>query len=250
MGIVFRMKKSWVKKRSGDLFACLLFGFIAFQSLDLTAQDLKNQYWLNYAFKVHLDDRWSWGGDAGFRSLVSNFDWYQALVRPAVNYQFKESAGVGAAVAWFGTFNQSDNPINEFRLHQELNAKWPDLDVVHLFYRLRVEERFFFYQRDIPNEFRVRLRGLIGVRSRDLTWFGEKRPIYLESMLEGFKTIKDEEALEILINQARFHAAFGHRISKNFHYELHYIYQGSTLFTSDGPDTSQNIFRIRLLHDL
>jgi hypothetical protein len=244
------MEKSNFKIRLGNFLGSLFLGFMSFQSPDLIAQDLDHQYWLNYALKVEVDDRWSWGGDTGFRSLVSNFDWYQALVRPAVNYQFKESASVGAAVAWFGTFNQSDISINELRLHQELNAKWPDLDVVHLFYRLRIEERFFFYQRDIPNEFRVRLRGLIGVRSRDLTWFGEKRPIYLESMLEGFKTIKDEEALEILINQARFHVAFGHRISRKFHYELHYIYQGSTLFASDGPDTSQNIFRLRLIHEL
>jgi hypothetical protein len=228
----------------------LFLGITLLSNTKLFAQDLDNQLWVNYALKVPVNDRLSWGGDAGVRGAFTNLDWHQTLIRPAVNYQFKESASVSGALAWFGTFINESSSINELRFHQELNAKWPDLDVVHFFYRIRVEERFFFYQRDIPNEFRVRLRGLVGVRTQDLTWFGPKRPIYFESMLEGFKTIKDEEALEILINQARLYTAFGHRISKNFRYELHYIYQGSTLFTGEGPDSSQNIFRIRLLHNL
>jgi len=228
----------------------LFLGITLLSNPQLIAQDLDNQLWINYALKVPVNDRLSWGGDAGVRGAFTNLDWHQALIRPAVNYQIKESVGVSGALAWFGTFINESISINELRFHQELNAKWPDLDVVHLFYRIRVEERFFFYQRDIPNEFRVRLRGLVGVRTQDLNWFGPKRPIYFESMFEGFKTIKDEEALEILINQARLYAAFGHRISKNFRYELHYIYQGSTLFTGEGPNSSQNIFRIRLLHNL
>ena len=225
-------------------------GITLISNTQLIAQDLDNQLWVNYALKVPVNDRLSWGGDAGVRGAFTNLDWHQALIRPAVNYRFKESASVSGAVAWFGTFIDGSSSINELRFHQELTAKWPDLDVVYLFYRIRIEERFFFYQRDISNEFRVRLRGLVGLRTRDLTWFGPKSPIYFESMFEGFKTIKDEEALEILINQARLYVAFGHRISKNFRYELHYIYQGSTLFTGEGPNSSQNIFRIRLLHNL
>ena len=228
----------------------LFLGITLLSNTKLSAQDLDNQLWVNYALKVPVNDRLSWGGDAGVRGAFTNLDWHQALIRPAVNYQFKESASVSGAMAWFGTFINESSSINELRFHQELNAKWPDLDVVHIFYRFRVEERFFFYQRDISNEFRVRLRGLVGVRTQDLTLFGANRPIYFESMLEGFKTIKDEEALEILINQARLYTAFGHRISKNFRYELHYIYQGSTLFTGQGTDSSQNIFRIRLFHTL
>jgi hypothetical protein len=228
----------------------LFLGIVLLSNTKMFAQDLDNQFWMNYALKVPVNDRLSWGGDAGVRGAFTNLDWHQVLIRPAVNYQFKESASVSGAVAWFGTFINENSSINELRFHQELNAKWPDLDVVYFFYRIRVEERFFFYQRDFPNEFRVRLRGLVGVKTQNLTWFGHKRPIYFESMFEGFKTIKDEEALEILINQARLYTAFGHRISKNFRYELHYIYQGSTLFTGEGPDSSQNIFRIRLLHNL
>ena len=228
----------------------LFLGITLLSNRQLIAQDLDNQLWMNYALKVPINDRLSWGGDTGVRGAFTNLDWHQALIRPAVNYQIKESVSVSGALAWFGTFINERSSINELRFHQELNAKWPDLDVAHFFYRIRVEERFFFYQRDIPNEFRVRLRALVGVRTQDLNWFGPKRPIYFESMFEGFKTIKDEEALEILINQARLYMAFGHRISKNFRYELHYIRQGSTLFTGEGPDSSQNIFRIRLLHNL
>ncbi len=194
----------------------LFLGITLISNTELIAQDLDNQLWVNYALKVPVNDRLSWGGDVGVRGAFTNLDWHQTLIRPAVNYQFKESASVSGALAWFGTFINESSSINELRFHQELNAKWPDLDVVHFFYRIRVEERFFFYQRDIPNEFRVRLRGLVGVRTQDLEWFGPKRPIYFESMFEGFKTIKDEEALEILINQARLYTALAIESPKTF----------------------------------
>ena len=228
----------------------VILAFLGLFTSKLTGQDLGTQFWANYAAKVNVDDRWSWGGDAGVRGLGTNLDWYQALIRPAVNYRFEKPMSISGALAWFGTYNHNSISLNELRFHQEFNAQWPDLNAIHFFYRIRLEERFFFYRNDIPNDFKVRLRALVGVRTRDLNWFSSKRPIYFESLLEGFKTINEEEALEIFVNRARWHAAFGHRISKNFRYEIHYIYQGSTLFTSDGPESSQNIFRLRLFHNL
>ena len=216
--------------------------------LNLAAQEGDLLGWLNYSVKVPANEKLSWGGDVGVRGLGSTFELSQLLVRPDLSYNFKENSSLGGAVAWFGTFNSGTYNISELRFHQEITAEWPRLNDLFFFYRLRVEERFFFYKEDIPNAFRVRLRALMGIQTRDLTWFGSKRPIYFQSMVEAFKTIADQEAFEVFINQARFYAAFGHRISKRFRYEIHYIHQGSSLFSSQGPTINQNIIRIRLFH--
>jgi len=92
--------------------------------------------------------------------------------------------------------------------------------------------------------FKVRLRGLNGIETQDYTWFGTKRPIYFLGIYEGLKTLDQDEAVEVFINQVRLHFAFGHRISRGFRYELHYIVQRSRLFADDGLQTTQNIFRV------
>jgi len=213
-------------------------------------ENVENQLWINYTLTVPVTENLSYGGDIGFRGFISNYEWNQVLIRPAINYRFNQMYAVAGAVAWFRTANREYPNVNEFRIHQDFNLKWPDLGFLVLFYRVRVEERFFFYQSGIENSITVRLRGLIGIESQDITWFGSKRPIYFQAIYEGFKTVGDESSYEVFVNQVRIHLAFGHRISKGFRYELHYIAQKSRLFSDDGLRTSQNIFRVRLFQRL
>lgn len=244
---IHRWKLSSASGKRARFLFLIVFSSI---QLHLTAQEDDILLWMNYAVKVPVNEKLSWGGDVGARALGTSFDLSQMLVRPALTYKIKETTSISGAVAWFGSFAQGRYSSGELRFHQELNAEWPHLNPLYFFYRVRIEERFFFYKNDLPNAFRVRLRGLMGVQTRDLTWFGSKRPIYFQTIVEGFKTLADEEALEVFINQARFHLAFGHRISRRFRYEIHYIHQGSNLLTSGGLETTQNIFRIRLFHQL
>ncbi len=228
----------------------VLVSVLLFCGLSGKSQNVDHQFWMNYALTVPVNQKFSYGGDVGLRGLGSNRDWNQILIRPTVTYRFKYPISVAGAMAWFGTFNNGNYNVTEFRIHQDFNLKWPDLGFLELFYRVRIEERFFFYQAEIDNSFTVRLRGLIGIESQDFTWFGSKRPIYFQGIYEGFKTLGDESANEVFINQVRIHFAFGHRLSKRFRYELHYIAQRSRLFADDGLSTSQNIYRIRLFHRL
>jgi hypothetical protein len=196
-----------------------------------------------------VNQKISYGGDAGLRGFVSNRDWNQILIRPTFNYRFNYTFSLAGAIAWFGTFNRDLDNINEFRIHQDLNIKWPDFGVVEFFYRLRIEQRWFFYS-SIPNDFNVRIRYLIGAETKDFNIFGPKRPIYFQVIFEGFKTLNDESAVDVFINQTRFHFALGHRISNRFRYELHYIRQGSREYVDEGLQISQNIYRIRTFHRL
>jgi hypothetical protein len=214
------------------------------------AQAIDHQFWMNYTLSIPINEQLSWGGDIGIRGLGTNQNWNQLLIRPTISYKFKKPMSIAGAMAWFGTFNKVDNNISEFRIHQDFNAKWPDLGVIEFFYRLRIEQRFFFYQNEIPNASRVRVRALIGIETQDLKWFGARRPIYFQSILEAFKTLNKSEALEVFINQSRLHIALGHRISNNFRYELHYIAQRAKLFNAEGNSVDHNIYRIRLIHRL
>ena len=170
------------------------------------------------------------------------------MIRPNVSYRINNIFGVSPAVAWFSTFNKNIGNVNEFRIHQDVTANWPDLGFVKFFYRVRVEQRFFFFEdEEIDNRFNIRLRGLIGLETADIKIGNAKRPIYFQSIFEGFTTL-EQNAEELFVNQTRFHLAFGHRLSGSVRYELHYIRQGSRVSAEDGIKLAQNIFRVRFFH--
>jgi len=244
------MVKQLICIRNNTLAFIMLISFTMVCALDCRAQDIDHQFWMNYALTIPVNNQLSYGGDVGFRGLGSNQNWTQVLLRPTVSYKFKNQIGIAGALAWFGTFNKDDFNYNEFRIHQDFTFKWPDFVILELFYRLRIEERFFFYQENRSNTFKMRVRYLIGAESQDIRLFGSKRPIYFQAIYEGFKTLADENAYEIFINQVRIHGAFGHRISNSFRYELHYIVQKSRLFSDDGLNATQNNYRIRIFHRL
>jgi len=228
----------------------ILMSILLFCNLLGRSQDVDNQLWFNYALTAPVTKNLSYGGDIGFRGFISNYEWNRVLVRPAITYRFNQVFAVAGAVAWFRTANRDGPNVNEFRIHQDFNLTWPDLGFMHLFYRIRIEERFFFYKEDLENSFNVRLRALIGIETQDFTWFGSKRPIYFQGIYEAFKTLGNERAYEVFVNQVRIHFAFGHRIAKGFRYELHYIAQRSRLVSDTGLETTQNIYRIRFYHRL
>ena len=233
----------------GKIFLIFLLfgGFWAAYIPESKSQDVDRQLWLNYALTVQVTPKFSYGGDAGLRGFISNVDWNQILIRPGVSYKFTEDVGIGASLATFNTFNRDDENVNEFRITTDLNIEGPDLLYVILFYRLRIENRSFFYK-TLPNENNFRARLLIGIETWDFKGFNEKRSFYFQGMWEGFKTIGQESAYEIFINQVRIHAAFGHKISKTFRYEIHYIWQRSREFSDDGLEKTQGILRLRTFH--
>lgn len=234
---------------NGSMKKLLLFLLLAsLVSKKVNAQtETDFQLWMNYALTVRVNDKLSFGGDAGLRGLISNDAWNQILIRPTVTYRFNRTFSAAGAIALFSTYFREDNNVHEFRIHQDFNASWPDFGVLRLFYRLRIEQRFFFYSR-LEDQFKVRVRYLIGAESQDIKFANTKRSFYFQFIFEGFKTLFDESAYEVFIHNTRTHAAYGHRISPKFRYELHYIWQKSRRFSDEGLELSQNIFRIRIFH--
>lgn len=237
--------------RAGNLFTFLVVGFLIFQSeKSCFGQQVENQLWADYNLTVLINDKWTYGGDAGIRGLISNYDWNQLMIRPNIKYRFNYTFSTSPAIAIFSTFNKDAGNVHEFRIHQDFNAKWPDLGIVEFFCRVRLEQRFFFYEnKNIPNDFDLRLRGLVGMETADIKLFGSSKPIYFQFIVEGFST-NEQTAIEVFINQTRLHLAMGHRLSENLRYEIHYIRQASRLLVEDGLEASNNIFRLRFYHRL
>jgi len=206
-----------------------------------------HQLWLDYNVNVPVNTRFSYGGDIGFRGFVSNIDWNQIYLRPQVRYRFNSTFMLAGGIASFNTFNNVDENVNEFRINEDINIRWPDFGVLSLIYRLRFEHRFFYYP-TLPNNSKTRVRYLAGFETQDFRLGEGKRPFYFQGMWEGFKTIGTENAYEIYINQVRVKFIFAHRLSNKIRYELHYIAQKSRQFSDEGLETTQNIIRVRLFH--
>lgn len=207
------------------------------------------QLWMDYNPTYVLSKKWLLVGDIGIRGLISNQDWNQILVRPTFRYVIHESFNLQASPALFSTFNKDFSNIHELRFTFDLNADGPDLLYVLPFYRIRFEQRNFYYtDPDIENNSTWRGRALIGLESLDLKAFKEGRFFYFQAIYEGFLTLGKESATETFINQTRIHAAFGHKLSKKVRYEIHYIWQASRQYVDDGLQTSQNVLRFRFYH--
>jgi hypothetical protein len=222
----------------------LLLLTIGIISANSNAQSNDHQLWLNYAPKVQVNKHFSYGGDIGVRGLISNRDWNQILLRPSVGYRFSRIFSLSGATGIFHTFNRESSDQTELRIHEEVNIRWPDLNIIEIFYRLRIDHRWFFGDAN-DEDYNTRIRYLFGLETADFRLFGTKT-WYIQGIFEGFKTPQDEDASEFFINRSRIHAVLGRRISDRIRLELHYINQKSRVEDIDGLITSQNIYRLRV----
>ena len=235
-----------------NLFVLLLLIFFkwSINAQNPESTSIDNELWLNYSVKVETGTGFSYGGDTGLRGFWSNYDWNQFLIRPTVNYKINRTFDAALAVALFQTWNKNLSNITEFRIHQDFSFEWPQTQWFFVFGRARLEQRFFSFQaEELSNEFRLRGRLLLGIQSQDLTWFGEKRPIFFQTLIEGFQTFADEDKV-LVINQSRFHIALGHRIANNWRYEFHFILQGTRLNPQNELRVNQHIYRLRVFHTI
>ncbi len=118
--------------------------------------------WPGYFAGAAIDNRWGLWGEAQYRSYDFAGDLEQLLLRGAITYYLDSAKNVQVAQGYAyvrsepyiaGTENK--RVTEEHRLHQQLilRQRWGRLYLQH---RYRVEERF------LPDNFRLRLRYLLG----------------------------------------------------------------------------------------
>jgi hypothetical protein len=209
---------------------------------------IDRQLWMDYNYQAPFSDKFSLVGDVGIRGLISNYDWNQVYVRPGVKYQFNPYFGIAGSLAGFFTFNRDVRDLYEFRVTVDALAKWPDLKILNLSYRFRIENRTLILQNDpdVNNNWRARL--LISLNSKKFHVFSQQRAIYFQAQYEPFLNLGHLKGSEVFIKQTRIYAIFGHRISNAFGYDLQYIWQHNRLSAAYDLSINVNMIRIRFYH--
>ena len=206
------------------------------------------QLWLDYVMWVPTGGDVSFGGDVGARGFLSNYDWNQLYVRPAIRYRFNESLVGAAGVSYWRTNNADVGNVNELRFHQDLEIpRWPSLGPVRLYFRLRFEERFLFYK-DIPDQWYVRARFMTGLSTTDFSVGDQK--LFVMALWELFSPIINSSAQELFIDRQRYKIILGHKFATSWRYELHFLLQKSRVYSDDGFSRDTKILRIRFFHNM
>lgn len=210
--------------------------------------DVEFQLWLDHVMWHPVSKKMRVGGDIGARGFVSNSDWNQLYLRPAMQYKFNKNLTGATGISYWRTNNKYDgvDNVNELRFHQDIElVDWPKLGFVKLYFRLRFEERFFFYQ-SIPNDWYMRARYMPGIQTNDFK-IGSQI-FFLMGLAEGFKPIINNSSPEIFIDRFRVKGIVAHKFKPNWRYEIHFLLQNSRVLSDDGFERANNIIRIRLFH--
>lgn len=219
-------------------------GFTLAQSTD---KRVDYQSWTDITLTYNKSLKFSIGGDVGTRGIYSNRNWNQFYIRPTISYTISPLFKLAGGVGGFGTFTPL-NSTYELRLFQDYLFAWPKTGFINFNHRLRFEQRFFFYQ-NIENDFSMRGRYLIGVKTKGFKLIGKEKNFYLSTMWEVFFPV-GKIAPEIFVNNQRLYSALGFSKTKSWSFELHYIWQKSRLLSEDGFKSQENVIRLRVFHTI
>lgn len=215
-------------------------------------EDLDEDYseiWADLTLSKSLNEKWTIGGDIGYRAALNNTNWRQYYIRPNINYKVLPFFNLTMGVGSFNTVNDEIDNTNEFRIYQDGNFRGPKLGPFNILHRIRLEQRFFSFGDDtLDNEFSFRGRYLIGTRTDKFSLGGEKDWTAYVSLEPFFPLGKDIS--ELLANNFRWDAALSYHVTAQFRIELHYILQTSEIFSNSDVKVIENIFRIRLFQKL
>jgi hypothetical protein len=234
---------------------CFLFFILLCYNHSTLAQDTSdsdintNQGWVDMTLSKKLSERWSVGGDFGYRTSLNNNDFRQFYIRPNLNYKLSKIFNFTLGIGNFNTFSEDLFNIYEFRVYQDANLKWPKLGVFNFFHRLRFEERFFNYSATtLDADFIFRARYLLGFKTDNFSLTGQKNWSVFLSLEHFFRLAQDSS--EFLANNFRWDSALCYQATTELRIELHYILQTSQLFRFGNSRVVDNIFCLRFFSSL
>lgn len=232
---------------------CIVFFalFILSNSVALCQQSngrVDFQAWTDVNLSYYINQKFSIGGDIGFRGFKSSKGFSQIYIRPSAQYHISSIFRITGGIGSFNSLSKSISNAYEIRLFQDAHISWPDIGFIDFYHRFRFEERFFFYEK-IDNEISVRGRYLFRVRTLNFKLVGKRKGYYLTGMWEAFIPF-GESAPELFINNQRWYVALGYQPSDRYRYELFHIWQKSREFVDDGFETSENIIRLRFFYTI
>jgi len=233
-----------------SLILCFFLGLEVTFPQDVEKIDENNsEFWADVTFGKALNDKWSVGGDLGFRTTLNKGNFKIIYIRPNINFKVLPYFNLTFGLASFNTFSSNFSNVFEFRIYQDANFKGPKLGPFNFIHRIRLEQRFFnFSASEINNEFSFRGRYLIGTRTDKFGMGGEKNWTVFVS-LEPFFAFGNG-VTEIIANNFRWDTALSYQVSENLRLEMHYVLQTSEIFSNSDTRVLENIFRFRIFQKL
>jgi hypothetical protein len=203
------------------------------------------QTWTDFTTLYHINDKWIYNGDYGIRGLVSDVNWTQAYIHPAVIYRVRAKLRFRGGVRFIFSEEADQSNTFEIRPWQGIRILWPDFDFMIIDHYFRIEERLTWETQSGGFDGNIRLRYRLEGRTANYTFRKINQTFYFLASFEIFANA-GKAIEETFVNRNRLVLGIGYLISKKFFTELHYIRQGSRAGSEDGFRTAEHILRIRL----
>lgn len=207
------------------------------------------QTWIDYTTNNWINSSWLYYGDYGLRGLITVDDWTQYTINPAFLYRKDEKLTFHSGMRLFFTDNKYSTNTFELRPWQGAKYIWPRYQYLIFDHYLRLEERFYWYTQE--KEFDFSLRGRYRFRMRTMDFKLPLIPTKFTSAvsIEVFMDIT-KEILETYIGRNRITFVLGNHVAKDWLVELHLILQRSRKDYESDFETADEIFRLRIKHNL
>jgi hypothetical protein len=207
-----------------------------------------NQLWTDFNLDVQVNEKWSYGGDLGYRTQLDDETWSQIIVRPIFNYDHSKSWTFGGGIGSFNTIGDSIVNTYELRFQGEAVFHWPRLTNVSFKQRIRMDQRNYWFEGG-GNAWEIRGRYYVGAVSRNFDFL--RLPLqsyYFACSAEFFTPVfkESEEPTEYLVNSSRLTLIAGIWIHTDWKFEFDYTWQRGRILDLDEFQTSEHLIRLRL----
>ncbi len=183
------------------------------------AQQAPSGEWASILVSVKLNEQWASVTDFGYRTIGSDFRYYQNYFRTGVRYSLDRHWSMAGGVGFFNSKISFAKDTREFghevRLWQDVYRLSPLKNKWILNHRFRLEEKHFdkTSTRDPYYSLRFQYRLLGGYRFSKI-WNLQLGPEWMENLIRE----------KILLDQVRLYALLAYQSSKGYGITLGYFY--------------------------
>lgn len=204
--------------------------------------DVSEQIWLDYHRHFHINPKWEFYGDTGFRTVAGSWEWQKLYTRPSMRFHAPAVPVEGrGGLGLFYTHN--DTTSNQFELRPWLGSliQWPRIGRLVFTNYLRLEGRFVRDSADASVDESLRFRYMLGTKVPINRVIGAKY-FYFPLSAEWFEDV-GPAIDEVFASQWRLDFGLGYTFGNEWVGEFHFIVQRSRSTPSQPLETSDYIFR-------
>jgi Protein of unknown function (DUF2490) len=195
----------------------MLLILIAYHGLKAQGSS-KFQLWNDFTPSYELAEKWTVGGDIGYRIQPSDGSQI-AYVRPGISYKLNNVVKFTLGIANFNTWEPERFIKREIRTFQFIAVSWPNIAGFQFNHRLGIEQRWFYLKQLDLSDYVNRSRYYLELKSPEFKLFKLKSPFFATANLEILRDLGNNE-LGRLQDHNRYTLGIGNQISEQFRAEI------------------------------